>query len=192
MNRLVIIGNGFDLAHGLKTSYGDFINYYINNMVSIFNKNHLYEDNLISLEYHSASFQNVKTHSLLNFDFEDIDNSFKNYKKLMHQPKNIKCKVKSKLFSKIISHSACNWVDIEKLYFDCLKTCKINNNFIVDEVNKLNTELSFLKQELIKYLTKVTTKEIVASEDIVSQLKSWVPLEELSNDGKKDIMANLQ
>lgn len=28
MNRLVIIGNGFDLAHGLKTSYKDFINWY--------------------------------------------------------------------------------------------------------------------------------------------------------------------
>lgn len=26
MNRLIIIGNGFDLAHGLKTSYMDFIN----------------------------------------------------------------------------------------------------------------------------------------------------------------------
>lgn len=26
MNRLVIIGNGFDMAHGLKTSYMDFIN----------------------------------------------------------------------------------------------------------------------------------------------------------------------
>lgn len=26
MNRLVIIGNGFDMAHGLKTSYKDFIN----------------------------------------------------------------------------------------------------------------------------------------------------------------------
>ena len=25
MNRLVIIGNGFDMAHGLKTSYMDFI-----------------------------------------------------------------------------------------------------------------------------------------------------------------------
>lgn len=25
MNRLVIIGNGFDLAHGLPTSYKDFI-----------------------------------------------------------------------------------------------------------------------------------------------------------------------
>ena len=28
MNRLVIIGNGFDLAHGLKTRYEDFINWY--------------------------------------------------------------------------------------------------------------------------------------------------------------------
>lgn len=28
MNRLVLIGNGFDLAHGLKTSYKDFIYWY--------------------------------------------------------------------------------------------------------------------------------------------------------------------
>lgn len=28
MNRLAIIGNGFDMAHGLKTSYMDFINGY--------------------------------------------------------------------------------------------------------------------------------------------------------------------
>ena len=28
MNRLVLIGNGFDLAHKLPTSYQDFINWY--------------------------------------------------------------------------------------------------------------------------------------------------------------------
>ena len=28
MNRIVLIGNGFDIAHGLKTSYADFINWY--------------------------------------------------------------------------------------------------------------------------------------------------------------------
>lgn len=28
MNRLVLVGNGFDLAHGLKTSYRDFITDY--------------------------------------------------------------------------------------------------------------------------------------------------------------------
>ena len=28
MNRIIIVGNGFDLAHGLKTSYKDFISWY--------------------------------------------------------------------------------------------------------------------------------------------------------------------
>ena len=28
MNRIIIIGNGFDLAHNLKTGYQDFINDY--------------------------------------------------------------------------------------------------------------------------------------------------------------------
>ncbi len=28
MNRIILIGNGFDLAHGLPTSYADFIRYY--------------------------------------------------------------------------------------------------------------------------------------------------------------------
>ncbi|MNL38289.1 hypothetical protein D3C87_1604890 [compost metagenome] len=28
MNRLILLGNGFDLAHGLKTSYNDFIKWY--------------------------------------------------------------------------------------------------------------------------------------------------------------------
>lgn len=29
MNRLILIGSGFDLAHGLKTSYKDFIFWYL-------------------------------------------------------------------------------------------------------------------------------------------------------------------
>ena len=36
MNRLVIIGNGFDMAHGLKTSYMDFINWYWDGRVDEF------------------------------------------------------------------------------------------------------------------------------------------------------------
>ncbi len=29
INRLIIIGNGFDLAHGMKTKYKDFVNGYL-------------------------------------------------------------------------------------------------------------------------------------------------------------------
>ena len=39
MNRLVIIGNGFDMAHGLKTSYVDFINWYWDGRVDEFSQN---------------------------------------------------------------------------------------------------------------------------------------------------------
>lgn len=28
INRIILVGNGFDLAHGLATRYADFINWY--------------------------------------------------------------------------------------------------------------------------------------------------------------------
>ncbi len=39
MNRLILIGNGFDLAHGLKTSYSDFILWYFGEVF----KNNIFE-----------------------------------------------------------------------------------------------------------------------------------------------------
>ncbi len=34
MNKLILIGNGFDLAHGLKTSYRDFLPWYLNDLIA--------------------------------------------------------------------------------------------------------------------------------------------------------------
>ena len=36
MNRIILIGNGFDLAHGLPTRYEDFINWYWEKRVNSF------------------------------------------------------------------------------------------------------------------------------------------------------------
>ena len=51
MNRLVIIGNGFDMAHGLKTSYKDFITWYWDKRVDAFvgNTTKISEDCLCKL-----------------------------------------------------------------------------------------------------------------------------------------------
>ena len=51
MNRLIIIGNGFDMAHGLKTSYMDFIDWYWGQRVSAFvgNTTKVSEDSLCRL-----------------------------------------------------------------------------------------------------------------------------------------------
>jgi hypothetical protein len=37
MNKLILIGNGFDLAHGLKTSYSDFMLWLINKNYKLYN-----------------------------------------------------------------------------------------------------------------------------------------------------------
>ena len=51
MNRLVIIGNGFDMAHGLKTSYMDFINWYWERRIEalVDNTSKVSEDSLCKL-----------------------------------------------------------------------------------------------------------------------------------------------
>ena len=48
MNRLVIIGNGFDLAHGLPTSYKDFIDDYWKNAIQELYDNNKYSDSLFT------------------------------------------------------------------------------------------------------------------------------------------------
>ena len=58
MNRLILIGNGFDLAHGLKTSFYDFINYCVFEML-----------NVISEKYKK---RNIDNHFLVSNDIVDI------------------------------------------------------------------------------------------------------------------------
>ena len=65
MNRLIIIGNGFDLAHNLKTKYIDFIEWYLNKAFNSIQED-IYNDELISIKefpYNSIS-QKPKNNSL--------------------------------------------------------------------------------------------------------------------------------
>ena len=67
MNRIVLIGNGFDLAHGLKTSYADFINWYWEQWRNriIHSKRLVERDKLCSFKIHSA-FHNCTLGVLIN------------------------------------------------------------------------------------------------------------------------------
>ena len=52
MNRLILVGNGFDLAHGLKTSYKDFIDDFWEgkiNEIKYSESNSSYEDEYIKV-----------------------------------------------------------------------------------------------------------------------------------------------
>ncbi len=50
MNRLILIGNGFDLSHGLKTSYCDFLKWYIAEALNIFKVTWIFEDELLVIK----------------------------------------------------------------------------------------------------------------------------------------------
>lgn len=59
INRLILIGDGFDLAHGLETSFNNFINYCAFEML-----------NVISKKYKK---RNIDNHFLVSNDIVDIN-----------------------------------------------------------------------------------------------------------------------
>ena len=61
MNRIVLIGNGFDLAHGLKSSYKDFIEWYWEQRVLSFidNRTTLSQDPLFSIKSNAQTFNQI-------------------------------------------------------------------------------------------------------------------------------------
>lgn len=59
MNRLILIGNGFDLAHGMKTSYYDFISDHIKK-ACLSAKNGSYKSSLLSINRNwDIAFPNI-------------------------------------------------------------------------------------------------------------------------------------
>ena len=75
MNRLILIGNGFDLAHGLETSFNNFINYCAFEMLNVISEkykkrnidNHfLFSNDIVDINAINGNAQNLKNTLKLN------------------------------------------------------------------------------------------------------------------------------
>src|SRR3546814_18917196 len=85
MNRLILIGNGFDLAHGSSTGYNDFIKWYLTQALRTASQNRTYEDELLYVEKNNlgdAIYFNLHNHTeaeLVEFfyhrGFQDLINN---------------------------------------------------------------------------------------------------------------------
>jgi hypothetical protein len=77
MNKLVIIGNGFDLAHGLPTSYGDFINWYWKKVIEHFSEcvEKVYSDEICYVELTFKS-KSLITISKSKERFKEVQNFY--------------------------------------------------------------------------------------------------------------------
>ncbi|MBR8536998.1 hypothetical protein KDU71_15605 [Carboxylicivirga sediminis] len=160
MNRLIIIGNGFDLAHGIKSSFKDFILSYLSYAINTFNGSHSYEDDLISIRLNSMSVyprlqdaDNENVLELLKFisrnEYVDI--------------------VQSNFLINILQDiENQKWVDLEVLYFKQLFRFKH-----ISHTKELNLQFECLRKHLIKYLSensKTNTHSLTLVESFTKSL----------------------
>lgn len=158
MNRIILIGNGFDLAHGYPTRYEDFINWYWNKRVDAFNGNltSISEDCLCTIKMTSkntCNCWNVFAFNLPRFlhklSGQEVIQSLKNEPELYEF-------TLAPFFKSICeSIETKGWVDIERAYYNHVKNCfdattHSDNNTI--SIEQLNHQLEYLRKLLIQYL----------------------------------------
>jgi|GEM_PF-3911981 len=127
-NTIYIIGNGFDLAHNLKTSYLDFF-------AALIFKTLNFDVNFDRY----TSVDSIDTdHPLIKEALTKINNKF-----LSHN---------------ISEYNTYKWMDIEHSFFknlySIIKTNAVEKN-IYDEINKLNIDFEYVKSELYNYISQV-------------------------------------
>lgn len=142
MNRIILIGNGFDLAHGMRTSYGHFIDDYWQNTIKKIKNVAWWLDGFENDEFFAQpvprNWEGNDYKALReNLNVIDSDINFKNeFFEILNRKK-----------------SSQNWVDIENDYYFLLKDCyKKPSEYTI---KKLNKEFAVIESLLESYLTKI-------------------------------------
>ena len=197
MNRLILIGNGFDLAHGMATQYGDFMQDYIFNAFGLASKLNFYEDDLIAIQgktyftHFGIDWQSGLREYLdyfHNTNFLPLLRNMPNDSDGQPLPSHFKVTVKSPFLEHLLLNcKPGHWVDIENEFYSQLKVI-LNHKNEEEKVTKLK-ELNFALGKIIgkieAYLTKLPKPPAVDRNKILfhSDIKEMeVPLEALERD----------
>lgn len=153
MNRIIIVGNGFDLAHGVKTSYKDFIEWYFGKVIESLKKNFFsYKDDLLEIKTRCNEIV-MSIYSCNAIDMSTYTYNAKSNLEIIKKMKDIGNEFAFKfspLFERIIKDvENKGWVDIEMDYYELLKDYALNKR---GDVKQLNEELSYIEKKLIEYL----------------------------------------
>lgn len=190
MNRLVLIGNGFDLAHGLKTSYEDFINWYWEQRAWVLYSEHsnVSKDPLCSF----VVINNEHWHTLLVYHTNDIRANSKGViDSIIKDKANFEVTL-SPFFQHIIkSIETKKWVDIENEYYELLTQCALKGS-METTIKELNTQLHFIQEKLIEYLGEVNKAEVKPISEISNAIYSQFRQEDISIEGKHTLKEHIE
>jgi len=182
MNRIILIGNGFDRAHYLPTSYKHFINYYwektIKKVQKILKDNRYEDDDII--------VDKVPRIWISGYEYNDFKKSINNKKgDIIFKNK----------FLEIITHKQYlqDWVEIENEYYSLLiETYERKHDSRYDyDILKLNADFERIKQYLINYLKAIENgdiniKMISKIDEIRNNIYSTFKFRDFTEEAKKD------
>jgi len=164
MNKLIIIGNGFDLAHGLETRYSDFI-------LWLANKN---------LNLNRRGLKGKCINFIIPEGFDHNDIRFTNIDEVYNINRSTSLKIEdydaNPFLQNIISKAVeTKWVDIEREYYEILtkRVQKLENNThpnIYNSILNLNIFFNDLKDELVAYLSKENIGDFLLKDEINDKL----------------------
>lgn len=185
MNRIVLIGNGFDLAHGLPTRYEDFINWYWDQRVLGFRDTYseISKDLLCTFKREESftwsSFYNQIISPIQKLNGKDIIDN------VIHNKYGVWMGYSfSPFFDSIIkSIETKGWVDIENEYYRQLTKCTIQGPLNQKELEELNSQLSYLTDRLVEYL-KTLRKKTVKIKAISNIIYSPIKIDDVSIEGR--------
>lgn len=161
MNRIILIGNGFDLAHGLPTGYENFINWYwdqwIQNLLRC--RSNTLTDGLCTFSikdehntWSSFLFGNGFTfNSPKGSDFISSIEANRDYFSVEYSPflQRICKSLKEK-----------RWVDIEQEYYELLRKALLHSQNCDYSPSQLNDQLFHLQELLTEYLASISSDTI--------------------------------
>ncbi|MCL2721350.1 MAG: bacteriophage abortive infection AbiH family protein [Treponema sp.] len=163
MNRVILIGNGFDLAHDMKTSYQHFITSFWQkkkeNILSSTDWNNMhvftYEDEYFEIksrEPRSSLLRKLSNYSKFNW-YDCLPSPY--IKSVPDNSIYTELVFKNNFLKRISNKQALkDWVDIEIEYYSALLECIDNDEAIL----KLNEDFRTIKIALLKYLSEECEK----------------------------------
>jgi hypothetical protein len=198
MNRIVLIGNGFDVAHGLNTKYEHFIDWYwdqrLHNIVS--ERSAESKDILCSLKILSNSdFNSWASLSFQNSYFKTYNNEWKlSGKEFINELRDkpdcfeVSC---SPFFDNICkSIKTKKWVDIENEYYRLLTEYALDN-YSEENIISLNKQLHFLQEVLIDYLNIENQQDISINDKVRKKIYAPIKLDDISVSAKNILKENV-
>lgn len=194
MNRIALIGNGFDLAHGLPTRYTDFLSDFWKSFIKeALNKVNVFEKECVQLNF---GRRNLTLNMICNGDIpvglQKLNEIISDYYRIQYNNSgdSMSLKITNYLFKHIceLDHIE-NWVDIENEYYKylCYKFSQENayGQYAL-KVELLNKHLNFIKDKLSDYLANLIRNiEIKRIEKIFEICYATFKPKELSYVGMK-------